>query len=514
MEMTQEWLGRYQQEISDFSEKIEAFDKGEITRKDYKGMSGGMGSYAQHDGARHMLRLRLPAGRLTKERLFFVAQTVEKYDVGLMKLTTCEALQLHNLTPQQVPEIMEAAIGCGIISRGGGGDNPRNVMASPLSGVQQGECFDVTPWAEAATQYLLSICREIHMPRKLKVAFSNGADDSVHAAFRDMGFTAQQDGTFSLRIAGGLGNNYRMGVLVDGAVAPQDVLYCLKAMIDTFCQHGNYENRAKARTRYMQETLGADGLKTAFLENFKKAKAAGGLDLHLTPQPVAKKGSGEKIEDARVIPQKQDGLYAVQYHPIGGVLPAGKPRALYEAIRELPEAECRVAPDETIYIINLTAAEARRVLAVTDDGARTLFERSVSCIGASVCQQGLRDSQALLRACVEAVRAAGLPDGALPRIRISGCPSSCSGHQAGAIGLQGWSKMVDGKPTAAFKLYLDGCDTLGQEKFGAEAGVVAESDVPRLLVEMGQAAAAAGMDWQTWSREHGDERRAIVEKYV
>ena len=64
-------------------------------------------------------------------------------------------------------------------------------MASPLTGVQPGEAFDVLPWAEAASNYLLSICRDIHMPRKLKVAFCNGVDDCVHATFRDMGFIAQ-----------------------------------------------------------------------------------------------------------------------------------------------------------------------------------------------------------------------------------------------------------------------------------------------------------------------------------
>ena len=105
------------------------------------------------------------------------------------------------------------------------------------------------------------------MPRKLKVAFCNGADDSVHSAFRDMGFMANPDGTFTLRIAGGLGGGYKMGVLVDEHVQATEILYYIRAMIETFCQHGNYENRAKARTRFMQETLGVDGLKTAFLEN-------------------------------------------------------------------------------------------------------------------------------------------------------------------------------------------------------------------------------------------------------
>lgn len=511
--MNQEWIQTYREEIHDFSGKIAEFAKGEIARKDYKGMSGGMGSYAQKDAACHMLRLRMPGGRMTKERLKFLADMVKEFHVPLVKLTTCEAVQLHDLKAEQVPVIMEGAIGCGIYSRGGGGDNPRNVMASPLTGVQRGEAFDVLPWAEAATEYLLSICREIHMPRKLKVAFSNGIDDSVHAAFRDMGFTANADGTFSLRIAGGLGNNYRMGVLVEESLPAEKICYYLRAMIDTFCEYGNYTNRAKARTRYMQETLGADGLKEAYLGKLKPLLEAGGLDVHPTMTAVDKAGDGE-IEDPRAIPQKQPGLYAVEYHPIGGRFPVEKAGELYEVIKDMPEVECRVAPEETLYVINLTAKEAARVLEVTKDGARTVFEHSVSCIGASICQQGLRDSQSLLAAAVKAVREAGIPDGALPRIRVSGCPSSCAGQQAGVIGFQGFSKPRDGKPASAFKMSIDGCDAFGKAKFAEEVGVVYETDVPALLVELGRAAAAAGQTFEEWSLEHADERKAIIDKYI
>lgn len=86
----------------------------------------------------------------------------------------------------------------------------------------------------------------------------------------------------------------------------------------------------------------------------------------------------------------------------------------------MPLAECRISPDETLYIINLTASEAREVLAITSDSAVTPFQHSVSCIGASICQQGVRDSQALLASMLEAVEEAGLPDNALPAIHISG----------------------------------------------------------------------------------------------
>jgi sulfite reductase beta subunit-like hemoprotein len=511
--MNEKWEEQFREQIHDFVETIGKFDKGEIDRKAYKGISGGFGSYAQRDPSKHMLRLRMAGGNLTEKRLEFLTEAVKDYGVELMKLTTCETVQLHNLKAEQVPVLMEKAIDAEIYSRGGGGDNPRNIMMSPLSGVQKGEAFDVKPYAEAAAEYLLSIAGEIHMPRKLKVAFCNGADDSVHSAFRDMGFMANPDGTFTLRIAGGLGGGYKMGVLVDEHVQVTEILYYIRAMIETFCQHGNYENRAKARTRFMQETLGVDGLKTVFLENVQKMKEKGGLDLHVEEKTVTKKGSGE-ISDKRVIAQKQPGLYAVAYHPIGGCLPAGKPAELLALLKEIPDAECRIAPHETIYIINLTADEAKKVLAATADGAQTTFENSVACIGASICQQGVRDSQAALRAAVAAVREAGIPDGALPKICISGCPSSCSAHQAAALGFQGAAKTVDGKPESAFKMFVGGSDKLGAAKFGEAGAVILERDLPKLLVELGKAAAASNMNWETWIDGHGDEFRAIVEKYA
>ncbi len=514
--MNKQWTDTLRGEIEDFKETIRAFDQGEIDRKAYKGVSGGLGSYAQRDASKHMLRLRLPGGRLTLERLKFLAEVVEREQVGRMKLTTCETIQLHDLAANQVPALMAEAVGCEIYTKGGGGDNPRNVMASPLSGVQPGEAFDVIPYAEAVTKYLLSICRDIRMPRKLKIAFCNGVDDSVHSAFRDMGFLAQPDGTFALRIAGGLGAaRPSMGVLVDEHVNPREVLYYVRAMVDTFCAHGDYNNRARARTRYMQDTLGPDGLKEAFLKNAAARKAEGGLELKdlEAPASIAWDNSGT-VDHPRAIPQKQPGMYAVKYHPIGGILPVEKPGQLYAILKDIPGAEIRVAPHETLYIINIPSAEAEKVLALTEDGARSKFECSVACIGAATCQQGVRDSQSVLQTLVKAVREAGVPNRALPKIAISGCPSSCAAHQAGAIGFQGGVKLVDKKPEPAFKMFLSGADELGASRFGQEVGTVLEADLPALLVELGQAAAAAGQRWEQWSADHAAERDAIIAKYV
>ena len=119
---------------------------------------------------------------------------------------------------------MDQALDHDIVCRGGGGDYPRNVIASPLSGVEKGEAFDIMPYAMAAGEYMITLVSDIKLPRKLKVAFANSSKDSVHASFRDLGFMANSDHTFDVYCCGGLGNNPKLGVKVAEHIDPLDVL--------------------------------------------------------------------------------------------------------------------------------------------------------------------------------------------------------------------------------------------------------------------------------------------------
>lgn len=274
-----------------------------------------------------------------------------------------------------------------------------------------------------------------------------------------------------------------MGVLVDTGVAPRNVLYDVCAMVKTFQEHGNYENRARARTRYLQETLGEDGLKTVFRENLALAKekdigpGAAGLD-GIPKQAV-------RLSRIRA-PSRRNSRGFTLWHTI--------PSAGCCLVKNLPSfmnpcAMLRTRngglAGETMYCINLTAEEAQAVLAVTEDGARDLFESSVACVGAATCQQGVRDSQSTLKMLVEAMRREGFSDGILPRIHISGCPSSCGTHQIGTLGFRGGVKLVDKKPMPAYMLYAGGCDAQGAEQFGQELGMMLEQDIPAFLAELG-----------------------------
>lgn len=506
-------LQEFKADLAEFREMTRKFYANEISQKDYKGFSGGFGSYAQRGGQASMLRLRLPGGRLTKEKLKFVSDAIAEYHVDKVHFTTCQTIQLHGLSEKDVCDIMEKALDAGIITRGGGGDFPRNVMSSPLSGVEQGEYFDVFPYAEAVSDYLLGTIKTVKMPRKLKVGFSNSPANETHVTFRDLGFAARPDGTFDVYSAGGLGRNPKMGVLVGEHVPPSDVLYYVKAMIETFLVHGNYENRGKARTRYMQETLGEEGYKAAYLEMLEKVK---GEDLSITVQErqIEKQGDGIRVSGKRIIAQKQNGLYAVSYHPAGGVPAAEKFAEIYAAIELMEDVEVRIGPDETIYVINLNGEEAEKVLAVTMDSAQNLFETSVACIGSEICQIGLRNSQGVLMEIMEEVKKYDFADGVLPQIHISGCTSSCSAHQTGTLGFHGGVKRVNDVTEPAFTFHVNGAAVEGEERFGEEWGMILQKDMPAFFVDLGQAVAAENTTFEKWFAEDPGKLKTVAEKYL
>ena len=221
----EKYLKDFKNELEDFKLKTKQFYNKEISVKEYKGFSGKYGSYAQRGGNASMLRLRMTGGILTKDKFKFIVESIEKYNIEKIHFTTCETIQLHDLTEKSVCELMNTAFENGIITIGGGGDYPRNVMCSPLSGVEYDEYFDVMPYAEKAAEYLMTFVNSVKLPRKLKVCFSNSPKNVPHATFRDLGFVSNGDNTFDVYSAGGLGNNPKMGVCVAKGISPEDILY-------------------------------------------------------------------------------------------------------------------------------------------------------------------------------------------------------------------------------------------------------------------------------------------------
>jgi hypothetical protein len=79
----------------------------------------------------------------------------------------------------------------GLTTREACGNSVRNITACPYAGVAADEAFDVTPYAEALTRYLLRHPLSSTLPRKFKIAFEGCPDDHAVTAINDIGWRAR-----------------------------------------------------------------------------------------------------------------------------------------------------------------------------------------------------------------------------------------------------------------------------------------------------------------------------------
>lgn len=498
-----------------FEEALHSFFKGELPANSYKGISGKFGSYAERGGKTGMIRLRFPGGTITHEHMRFLLDAMTAHTVRVIHFTTGETIQLHGLDGETILSLYQKAFACGIYCAGGGGDNPRNVTASPLRGVDPHEYFDISPYVHAASEFALSLIPQLHLPRKYKIGFSGGTDNEGHATFKDLGFLAKPNGTFDVYAAGGFGAaNPRFGVRVGTDVDPADILYYIDAFPQVFMTYGDYKNRGKNRSRFLIDTMGEDAFVRAFRDALTESKKQ---DLSFTPIDTAIRKTGPvdaAPANPRIHAQKQEGLYYVTYHPLAGTADPAVFAKLLSFLADTDGAEIRLNADETLYAINLTAAEATQAAAITaSDTAMNDFESSVSCIGAAICQHGVRDSRGLLLRAIETFRAEGLDTSRLPQLRISGCPSSCAIQQVGAIGLRGAAKKVNGTMEAAFALFAGGSYDIAAGHLAASYGTLTEEQVLSFFRELAQILNDADQSFADWYPAHAEAFAALAAKY-
>lgn len=505
-------------EIEAFKELGDNFLKGEVSVADFKKVSGGMGVYSERSKKEFMIRLRIPSGITNIEQMNWLCDVAEKYELEKFHLTTREAVQYHNLSIDQVCNIMKEGIDNDIYSRGGGGNYPRNVAMSPLSGVDRSEAFDVTPYALTVNNHFLSKITKYKLPRKLKVSFSSSNDDLGHASVADLGFLAvikDDKKYFKVYMGGGLGRNPKVGIEYDELIEPSEVLYHVEAITNLFISEGDYENRNKARIRYIVERLGEEKFIEVYKEHLKSVKNTEKLDLEVILKEYTKQGVEINIKHPRLYEQKQKGLYSVYFHPIGGQIYVEELRNILENLKGIEDLEIRLTMTEGIYFRNLNGEEAKNVLELTQDlGGETAIEQSVSCIGVPICQVGILESQKTLNNIIDYFKEKNHKNDVLPRIHVSGCGNSCAVHEVVGIGFTGKRKKVNDNVEDVFELHINGSFEIGNARLGKVYGDILALEVPEFLYELALLIENKNIDFYEFVKNNEKELIELVKKYT
>src|SRR4029078_6425338 len=125
------------------------------------------GTYGQRqtDDAQ-MIRVKIPQGVLNAGQLETLADVAVQYSRGFGHITTRQNVQFHFVKLHDVEPAMRLLASSGLTTREACGNSVRNITACPFAGVAADERFDVTPYAEAMTRYLLRQPISSTLPRK------------------------------------------------------------------------------------------------------------------------------------------------------------------------------------------------------------------------------------------------------------------------------------------------------------------------------------------------------------
>ena len=481
------------------------------------------GIYGQRQGGHNqMVRVKIPYGRLTPEQLDMLGHIADTWSRGWGHITTRQNIQFHFVQLENIPDVLRDIASVGMTTREACGDTVRNVQACHLAGACPFEHLDVTPWAEAAFQHFLRHPLAQRLPRKFKFNFSGCDTDCGQAMFNDVGVIAttrkNDDGEieagFRVFVAGGLGANPHPALALEEFTSREDLMATLEAILRVFSNHGNRDNKLRARMKWLVDTMGWDELQARILKERrfllassswpggipeavqKEGDAPAGLHATITPTPMGQgipvsirsTSAFERWQEANVIRGNAKGtVSAIAYAKLGDIT-SDQFRALAAIQRELA-LDVRVTNRQNFAFRGLSEDQLPKLfdrlttIGMAEPGAE-LARDVVACPGADTCNLAVTQSRGLADAIGDALEEAGLSDVGGIRTNISGCTNSCGQHHISDIGFFGAERRAHGKPAPGYQMLLGGY--VGQAKihFGEKALRLPAKNAPEAAVRV------------------------------
>jgi sulfite reductase (ferredoxin) len=434
-----------------------------------------------------MQRIKIPYGGMNPEQLEVMAELAEEYSDGIAHITTRQDFQLHFVHIDDTGALMRRLAAVGITTREACGNSVRNVTGCPFAGVCADEAFDVSPYADALTQFLLGHPDAQNFGRKFKPSFSGCHQHACGlAAMHDMGMTAvtrEVDGEmkrgFRVVVGGGLGTVPYQAKVFDEFMAPEELLPIAQAISKVFAKHGEKKVRSRARIKFLVANWGIGKFREAVLEERAKLDddprwtellegAEGEQETPLNPpgdlpEPNGDANFGHWLK-TNIRPQRQEGYFTATVALPLGDLTADQLRSLADIARKFTNGTIRTTVEQNFVIRWVSGADVSALYAalaaagIGEAGAGAILD-IVTCPGTDTCKLGISSSRGLtaeLRKRLsekiyeldEAIQSL--------HIKVSGCFNSCGQHHVADIGFYGVSRSVQGFKVPHFQVVLGG----------------------------------------------------------
>ncbi len=430
---------------------------GVYTQGDGAGALGGVGGEGKASQY-FMLRIAISNGLLTSAQLATIAKIAREHGRNLADITVRQAIQLHWLSIEHLPEIIERLDAVGLSPRGACGDVVRNVTGCPLAGLAADEVLDASPIALDVAHALAGNPEFYNLPRKFKISVTGCSSWCSYPEINDIGLTPARRGEdvgFSVRVGGGLSADPHLGVRLDAFIEPSQTVAVVHAITEIFReQQGLRENRDRARLKhlFLREGWTAE----SFLAELQRR-----LPFALGPAVEERVPSDVLRDHVGIHRQRQAGLYYVGAAVLRGRRTGGPLGAAAQRAARYGNGELRTTVMQNLILVNVPQANVDalvRELAAIDlrvEGS-SFWRGAVACTGTEFCKLAITETKGFTRWLVEEMEAR-LPEfDQQLKLHVTGCPNSCGQHWIADVGIEGKKIKHEGALVDAYYFCVGG----------------------------------------------------------
>ena len=405
-----------------------------------------------------MVRIRIPNGILRSHQLRTIADISERYARGTADLTVRQNIQLHWVTIEALPEVLEALQRSGLVTLGACGDVTRNITGCPLAGVDADEICDASALALEANRFVSGNADLYNLPRKFKVSITGCRVWCSYPEINDIGLTAVRRGSevgFSLRVGGGLSTDPHLAVRLNAFVRWEQVLPVFRGIAEIFRESQVLrENRERARLKFLFLKHGWTA--QDFLRELESR-----IGFRLDPAVEEHPPVDVYRDHVGIHPQKQSGYSYVGAAVLRGRISPQQMRAAADLADRFANGELRTTNMQNLVIVNVPNTNAEVLARELDNvglrvAASSFWRGAIACSGTEFCKLAITETKSFARWLVEELeeRLPGFEQHL--KLHITGCPNSCGQHWIADLGIEGKKIKVNDRFQDAYYFCVGG----------------------------------------------------------
>ena len=415
-----------------------------------------------------MVRIRIPNGMMTSAQLRGIADLTRRYANGIADLTVRQNIQLHWVTIEALPDVLEGLWQVGLNTTGACGDVVRNVTGCPVAGVDADEIVDASPLVQEVSQLLAGNSDFYNLPRKFKISIAGCRSWCSYPEINDIGLTAmtrtvggKPEVGFSLRVAGGLSAEPYLGARLNAFVRWNQVVPVVKGIAELFRDSDVLrEHRERARLKFLFLRHGWTAER--FLDELQ-----GRIGFRLDPAADEHPPDDVYRDHVGIHSQKQVGLSYVGAVALRGRITAVQMQAAADLAERFAGGELRATNMQNLLVVNVPTINAESLAKELDAiglraGGSSFARGTVACSGTEFCKLAITETKNFSRWLVEELeeRLPGFDQHL--KLHVTGCPNSCGQHWIADIGIEGKKMKVRDRMVDAYYFCVGGALGLHQ----------------------------------------------------